>query len=125
MTAAILIVGDDSALLGTRADLLKAWQVSTTTSRHAVEEIRSRFYDLMIFCQTISDETAQTLINQARELNPKLKTLAIHIPGQERDVDAELYEIELQNPERLLSSIARLLQPSNVRPTNEELVKQT
>ena len=29
MTAAILIVGDDPALLGTSADLLKAWEVST------------------------------------------------------------------------------------------------
>src|ERR1700722_12033856 len=113
MAAAILIVGDDSALMGTRADLLKPWQVSTTTSRHAVEEIRAKFYDLIIFCQTISDENAQRLIDQGRELNPKLKTLAIHIPGQERDVDAELYEIELQNPGRLLSAVARLLEPSN------------
>jgi CheY-like chemotaxis protein len=125
MTAEILIVGDDPALLETRADLLKAWQVSTTTSGHAVEKIRSKFYDLMIFCQTISDETAQTLINQARELNPTLKTLAIHISGQERDVDAELYEIQLQNPGRLLSAVARLLQPSNFRPADEELVKRT
>jgi DNA-binding NtrC family response regulator len=125
MTAAILIVGDDPALLETRADLLKAWQVSTTTSRHAVEEVRSKFCDLMIFCQTISDETAQTLINQARELNPAVRTLAIHVSGQERDVDAELYEIELQNPGRLPSVVARLLQPSNFRPADEELVKQT
>jgi CheY-like chemotaxis protein len=125
MTAAILIVGDDPALLETRADLLKAWQVSTTTSRHAVEEIRSKFYDLMIFCQTISDETAQTLINQARELNPAVRTLAIHVSGQERDFDAELYEIELQNPGRLPSVVARLLQPSNFRPADAELVKRT
>jgi DNA-binding response OmpR family regulator len=125
MTAAILIVGDDPALLETRADLLKAWQVSTTTSRHAVEEVRSKFCDLMIFCQTISDETAQTLINQAREMNSTVKSLAIHVSGQERDVDAELYEIQLQNPGRLLSAVARLLQPSNFRPADEELVKRT
>jgi hypothetical protein len=122
MTAAILIVGDDPALLQTRADLLKAWQVSTTTSRHAVEEIRSKLYDLMIFCQTISDETVQTLINQAREMNPTLKTLAIHVSGQERGVDAELYEIQLQNPGRLLSAVARLLQPSNSHSADEEVV---
>src|ERR1700677_1916327 len=125
MTEAILIVGDDPALLETRADLLKAWQVSTTTSRHAVEEIRSKFYDLMIFCQTISDETAQTLINQARELNPTLKTLAIHLSGQERDVDAELYEIQLQNPGRLPRVVACLLQPSNFHLADEEVVKRT
>ena len=125
MTAAILIVGDDPALLDTRADLLKAWQVSTTTSRYAVEEIGSKSYDLMIFCQTVSDETTQTLINQAREMNPTLKALAIHVSGQERDVDAELYEIQLQNPGRLLSAVARLVQPSRSHSADEEVVKRT
>src|ERR1700691_490568 len=125
MTAASLIVGDDPALLETRADLLKAWQVSTTTSRHAFEAIPSKFDDLMIFCQTISNENAQTLINQARELNPAVRALAIHMPGQERDVDAELYEIQLQNPGLLPCVVARILQPSNFRPADAELVKRT
>jgi DNA-binding response OmpR family regulator len=125
MKAAILIVGDDPALLETRADLLKAWQVSTTTCKHAAEEIRSKLYDLIIFCQTISDETVQTLINQARELNPTVKTLATHVSGQERDVDAELYEIQLQDPGRLLSVVARLLQPSSLSPAADEVVERT
>ena len=125
MTAAILIVGDDPALLETRADLLKAWQVSTTTSKDVVEDVRSKLYDLIIFCQTISDESAQTLINQARELNPSVKALAIHVSGQERDVDADLYEIQLQNPGRLLSVVAHLMKPSQIRIACEEVVKRT
>ncbi len=125
MKAAILIVGDDPALLETRAELLKAWQVSTTTSRHAVEEIRSKFFDVMIVCHSISDETARTLIHQARELNPALKTLAICFSGQEREVDAELYEVQLQNPGRLLSAVARLLQPSSPPSADQGLAKQT
>jgi DNA-binding response OmpR family regulator len=125
MTAAILIVGDDPALLETRADLLKTWQVSTTTSKDVVEEVRSKLYDVIIFCQTISDERAQTLIKQARELNPSVKALAIHVSGQERDVDADLYEIQLQDPGRLLSVVARLMQPSQFHPVDEEVVKRT
>jgi CheY-like chemotaxis protein len=50
MKAAILIVGDDLALLETRAAMLKAWHVSTTTAEHAVEAIRSTAHDLIIFC---------------------------------------------------------------------------
>jgi DNA-binding response OmpR family regulator len=124
MTAAILIVGDDPALLGTRADLLKAWQVSTTSSRQAAEEIRSRAYDLIILCQTIPDETAQTLIHLAREMNPAVKAVAIHVSGQERNVDAELYEIQLQNPGYFLDVVGRLMQPSKFHFAHEEVVKR-
>jgi CheY-like chemotaxis protein len=125
MKAAILIVGDDAALLETRADLLKTWQVSITPSRDAVEEIRSKVYDLMIFCQTVPDEITRTLIHQAREMNPTVKTLAIHVTGQERDLDAELYEIQLQDPGRLLSAVALLLQTSNLPSADEELIEKT
>jgi DNA-binding response OmpR family regulator len=124
MTAAILIVGDDPALLGTRADLLKAWQVSTTSSRQAAEEIRSRAYDLIILCQTIPDETAQTLIHLAREMNPAVKAVAIHVSGQERNVDAELYEIQLQNPGYFPDVVGRLMQPSKFHFAHEEVVKR-
>jgi hypothetical protein len=56
--AALLIVGDD---------LLRDWQVSVSTSKQAIEAVRSKFYDLIIFCQTIPDETANVLIAHARE----------------------------------------------------------
>jgi DNA-binding NtrC family response regulator len=113
VTGTILIVGDDPILLETRAHLLKAWRVSTTNSKHAVEEIQSKFYDLIIFCQTISDETAQTLIEQAHELNPTVKTLVVHRSGLPRNVTADPYEIQLQNPGRFISVVAGLLQSSD------------
>jgi CheY-like chemotaxis protein len=110
MTPAILIVGDDPVLLGTRTDSLKAWQVSTTTSQRAVEEFRSRFYDLIIFCQTIPDETSRMLIDQAHKLDPTVKTLAMRVSGPERDVDADLYGVLLEQPNRLRNMVALLLQ---------------
>ena len=58
MVAAILIVGDDPVLLQTRADLLREWQVSTSTSRQAFQAIHAAVYDLLIICQTVSDSTA-------------------------------------------------------------------
>jgi CheY-like chemotaxis protein len=121
--AAILIVGDDPLLLQTRAYLLQDWQVSTTTSKGAVEAIRGKFYDLIIFCQTISADSAQTLIDSARELNHNVSALAIHLPGQAREVDANLYEAQFHNPGRLRSVVARLLQSSSSRSSHEELFK--
>jgi DNA-binding response OmpR family regulator len=112
MTAAILIVGDDPVLLETRTDSLKAWQVSTTTSQHAVEGFRSKFYDLIIFCQTIPEEISRTLIDQAHKLDPTVKTLAIRASGPERDAGADLYGDLLEQPNRLRDLVAFLLQMS-------------
>lgn len=125
MKAAILIVGDDLALLETRAALLKAWHVSTATAEHAIEAIRSTPHDLIIFCQTIPDATAQTLIEQAFEINPGIATLALKQPGQERILNAELFEVQITNPGRFLSVVDRLLQSSSFKSSDEEPVKQT
>jgi DNA-binding response OmpR family regulator len=109
---AILIVGDDPVLLETRAYLLRDWQVSATTSKDAAEAIRAKSYDLIIFCQTIPNEIAHTLITDAREMNPNVSALSIHLPGQAREVDANLYETHFQDPGRLRSVVAHLLQSS-------------
>jgi hypothetical protein len=125
MKAAILIVGDDLALLETRAALLKAWHVSTATAEHAIEAVRSTAHDLIIFCQTIPDATAQTLIEQAYEINPGIATLALKHPGQERILNAELFEVQITNPGRFLSVVDRLLQSSSFKSSDEKPVKQT
>jgi CheY-like chemotaxis protein len=116
--ATILIVGNEPILLETRAKLLGDWRASTTAPKDAVAAIRSTAHDLIIFCQTISDTTAQTLINSARELNPDVLVLAIRHPDQERNLDAELYEVEITKPGRLLSVVAHLL--SGSPPVNAE-----
>jgi CheY-like chemotaxis protein len=112
MTAAILIVGDDPVLLETRFDSLRAWQVSTTSSQHAVEEFRSNFYDLIIFCQTIPEETSWRLIDQAHKLDPTVKTLAIRVSGPERNADADLGGLLFEPPDRLRGLVAFLLRMS-------------
>lgn len=112
VTAAILIVGDEPMLLETRAELLKGWQVSTATSQVAGESIRSRVPDLLIFCQTVPDETAGELIELARELNPRVCALGICPLGETRNLNAEQYEIRLRDPGYLRTVVASLLQSS-------------
>ena len=46
------------------------------------------------------------------------------LAGQRRDVNAELYEIQLQKPGRLLSVVAHPLQLSNSRSSQEEVLKR-
>ena len=115
MVAAILIVGDDPVLLQTRADLLREWQVSTSTSQQAFQAIRASAFDLLIVCQTVSDNTAAQLIDKAREINPDVQALAIAQVHQERNLNVELFEVQLNDPDRLRRIVTRLLQEADSR----------
>jgi DNA-binding NtrC family response regulator len=117
MAAAILIVGDDSVLLQTRAALLREWQVSTATSKQAIEAVHSAPYDLLIICQTVSDAAAGQLIDKAREMNPNVLALAISQIGQERNLTAELFEVQLSDPDRLRRVVTHLMQRAYSRKT--------
>jgi DNA-binding response OmpR family regulator len=113
MVAAILIVGDDALLLKTRADLLREWQVSTSTSQQAAQAIHGAAYDLVIICQTVSDAAAAQLIDKARKMNPYVLALALSQPGHERILPAELFEVQLGDPGRLRRVVNHLLQQAD------------
>jgi len=115
MVAAILIVGDDAALLQTRADLLREWQVSTSTSRQAFQAIHAAAYDLVIICQTVSDTAAGQVIDRARKMNAYVLALVISQIGQERNLTAELFEVQLRDPDRLRRVVTHLLQQADCR----------
>ena len=120
--ATILMVGDEPLLLQTRSDLLRDWHVSTATSDRATEAIRSAAYRLLIICQTIPDSVAQKLIDQAREMNPNVLVLAMSQVDQERNLDVELFEVQLKDPDRLRQVVADLLQKSD-RPPHQEPIR--
>jgi CheY-like chemotaxis protein len=113
MAAAILIVGNDPILSETRAALLTGWRVRVSNSRGALESIRSTAADLIIFCQTISDETARQLLDRARDLNPNVLALAITHFGKKRSLEAVLYDVQFEDPGRFQAAVANLLQSSN------------
>jgi DNA-binding NtrC family response regulator len=106
--ASILIVGDDPVLLHTRAELLRDWQIVTANSREAGEAILARTYDLLIFSQTVQEKALRGLIDQARQLHPEPRILAIR-SGEERHVGSATYQVELNNPGGLRSAVARIL----------------
>jgi DNA-binding response OmpR family regulator len=113
MVAEILIVGDDPMLLQTRADLLNGWQVSTATTKQGIHTVHSAAYDLVIICQTVSDAAAGQLIDEARKMNPNVLALAISQPGHERNLNVELFEVQLMDPDRLRRVVTHLLQQAD------------
>jgi CheY-like chemotaxis protein len=106
--ASILIVGDDPVLLHTRAELLRDWQTVTANSRDANEALLARTYDLLIFSQTVHEKVVRGLIDQARQLQPASRILAIR-SGEERHVGLPTYQVELNNPGGLRSAVAKIL----------------
>jgi len=108
----ILIVEDRPVLLQTRTELLQNWQIVTASSRNAGEAIQARAYDLLIFSQTVLEETANRLISRARAVNPQLNVLAISAEEQERSLAPATYRVDLSNPNALRIAVARLLSMS-------------
>ena len=97
-------------LLQTRAELLREWQVSTSTSQRAFQAVQAAAYNLLIICQTVSDTVAGQLIDKARQMNPYVLTLAFSQVDQERKLNAELFEVRLSDPGRLRRVVTDLLQ---------------
>ena len=108
MKASILIVGDDPVLLHTRAELLRDWQTVTASSWDAQEAMLARKYDLLIFSQTVQEKVVRNLIDQALELNPESRILAIR-SVEDRHFGSPTYQVELTNPGGLRSAVARIL----------------
>jgi hypothetical protein len=115
--ASILIVGDDPVLLHTRAELLRDWQIVTANSWEAENAILAQTYDLLIFSQTVEEKVVRGLIDQARQLHPEPRILAIR-SGEERHLGSPTYQVELNNPGGLRSAVARILDSC---PTPAEL----
>jgi hypothetical protein len=106
----ILIVGNDPALLKTRRCLLADWQTTSGNTRDAEKEIRARAYDLLIFGQTVSNETARSLIALASELHPLSSSLVIcSLSEKDRNFGSATYRVDLRNPGGLRAAVAKLL----------------
>jgi hypothetical protein len=109
MKASILIVGQYDVLTHTRAQLLAEWEAFPVDLNEAWAAINARQYDLIIFCQTISDNQALQLMARAALKNPNLKALAICQPEHPRGVELNQFRVELAHPNHLREAVAALL----------------
>ncbi len=109
MKAAILLVGEYSPLLETRALLLSDWEVVAVDARGASMALRERLYDLLIFCQSVPDSAARKLLAQATEFHPDIKVLALSYYGEQRRLGTTTFTSDIYKPELLRDAVARLL----------------
>jgi CheY-like chemotaxis protein len=116
----ILIIEDRPVLLQTRTELLQHGQIVTVSSRDAGEAIQTRA--LLIFSQTVFEETAKSLINRARALNPQLNVIAISAEEEERRLASATYRVELSNPNGLRIAVARLLSMSGQNVKSSDML---
>ncbi len=91
MRSRILLVGEDSMLLATRALLLKEWGPMTVGAREAGDALRAQRYDVVILGQLVPVESARALIEQARSQNPPPAILAIRNTGEGIDLGVETH----------------------------------
>jgi hypothetical protein len=107
--AAILLIGDYPALLGTRAQLLGEFQTSATDSAGAAEALRKRRYDLLIVCQSVPESTAEFLIAHAKTLYPDIIVMTLSYAGEERPLGTAVFAPDIYHPSKLQEAVAALL----------------
>lgn len=112
MGATILIVSDDLTLSATRAELLGEWQPTISSSMDASAVIGATPLDMLIVCQTVPDDRAKCLIESARAMNPGVRVLAVCQYLEKRDLDAESYEVQLDDPGAFVAVVGELLTAS-------------
>jgi hypothetical protein len=91
----ILLVGEDSVLLHTRALLLSAWDTVAIHGSESHRLIAMGGFDLVILCQTLSCEKAEGIIRIAKAAIPPPRILAIRFPEDDCDLGVETYVTDM------------------------------
>jgi CheY-like chemotaxis protein len=103
MKERILLVGDDSNLLSTRALLLAEWQTSTTHSNEALSCVMASHYDLLVLCHSVETATVKTIVAQVRQAQTPPKILAVSHDGELDGLGIETHKRDLWESPRWLS----------------------
>ena len=106
----ILLVGDDSNLLATRALLLTEWQPTTTHSDEALSFVKSGRYDLLVFCHSIETERVKAIVAQVKQTQPPPKILAMSHDGELDGLGIEIHKRDLwESPRWLRECVTKIL----------------
>ena len=110
MKERILLVGEDPALLATRAFLLAEWQTEIVNTKAALPAIQAKPFDIVIIGQLVSVVATKRLIAEARKLNPAPSILAVRFIGEDIDFEVETHFANSEeSPGWLQDCVARLL----------------
>jgi hypothetical protein len=103
-----------SALRGGQQN--RDWQITTASTCEAEEVIKAQTYDLLIFGQTVPDETAKRLIAIASELNPSSTSLVLcSAIGADRDLGSASYKIDFRNAGGFRTAVEKRWNPDQAQ----------
>jgi DNA-binding NtrC family response regulator len=77
--ARIVLVGEDSSLLATRAEVLKRTgaSIACSSARRAKSVMDEEVFDILVLCHSVADAVATDLIQYARGRWPEAKILMV------------------------------------------------
>ena len=106
----ILLIGEDYALMETRALLLSSWKTSISSSRDALDVMRQEKFDLIIIGQLVNFLKAADLIKEARAQAPPPKVLAIRFPGDPDSLGVETHILNSPDkPSWLIDKVVKMI----------------
>jgi DNA-binding response OmpR family regulator len=108
--ARILIVGEDLALLETRALLLRDWETLTANSSQAKTNVEAQNFDLILLCHTVTEKNARALIQAAALSQSRPLILAISYPGKNSNLGVETHTLNFyESPAWLPTRVAGMM----------------
>jgi hypothetical protein len=108
MLASILIVGESCMLSYSRAKLFGRWRTDVAVPEEAPGKIAAHAYDLLIICQTVHDEIAESLARQMQS-HADAKVLAINRSGDTGRFPSLQDTVNMTNPRWLADAVASIL----------------
>jgi hypothetical protein len=110
MRASVLLVGDDSALLHSRVELLQDLaHIRLAFSGDAEPSIAVQSYDLVVLCQTVPEPLVRRLLTTAWMLVPSPVIMVIDGSEAHRRLGAVTYPAQSRDPGLLRSVVASLI----------------
>jgi hypothetical protein len=73
--------------------------------------------DVLILCQTLSDQERHAVLETAHTLQPKIKCALMSIDGHDAVTDGVLIDRALNGPPALLAAIGQMLQENTAQPS--------
>jgi hypothetical protein len=118
MHGTILVYGNDQMLVTTRRLIFEqaGYTVFTAESlSNAALVLMTHQIDVLVLCQTLSDEERVAVLETAHALKPKTRCAALSFDGRDVVTDGVFVHRGLNGPPALLAAIGKMLQETTAQ----------
>jgi DNA-binding NtrC family response regulator len=119
----ILVYGNDAMLVATRRLILSEAGYNVLTAAGFAEAMLilvNQPIDLLVLCQSLTDEERRGIFETAHSINPEIKTAVLRHEGVDLPLESGEIVEGLEGPASLLGAIGRILhRKATSQPTLE------